>query len=365
MEVQLLRISELPRLGISANRTEKRQPRNGRFLRQCVCLSFFSAFFLCLPLFGQTKGHDQKQRKFSRVVEVELERIPFDGRSAFAFLEQICDLGPRVCGSDAMVQQRKMLTEHFESLNAKVHEQSFDIRHPLTGDDVTVANLIVQWHPEMKRRILFCTHYDTRPFADRDRENPRAPMIGANDGGSGTALLCEMGRMMPPLKGKIADGNVGVDFVFFDAEEFLFEERPDAYFVGSTYFARDYINNPPEYHYEYAILLDMIGDAELNLFFEGNSLRDAKQLTRSIFHVARELRVSEFTPRLRHTVRDDHLPLNQIAKIPTCDIIDFDYPRVGGKISYWHTQEDTIDKCSPASLAKVGWVLHEWLTQLK
>jgi Zn-dependent M28 family amino/carboxypeptidase len=225
---------------------------------------------------------------------------------------------------------------------------------------VEVANLIVQWHPERKRRVLIATHYDTRPFPDNDLRDPRGEFIGANDGGSGTALLCQLGKHMPDLPGEI-----GVDFVLFDAEEFVFDQRNAEYFIGSTYFAKDYAAKPPGYRYEYGVLLDMIGDANLNLYFEKNSLQQAGQLTRSIWQTARRLRVAEFTPRLRHTVRDDHLPLNEIAKIPTCDIIDFDYPQPGGNVSYWHTQQDTLDKCSPLSLAKVGWVVHQWLQDLK
>jgi hypothetical protein len=106
------------------------------------------------------------------------------------------------------------------------------------------------------------------------------------------------------------------------------------------------------------VLVDMIGDKDLEIYQEKNSLLAAPELTRSIWRVANELKVSEFVARPKHEIRDDHLPLNEIARIPTCDIIDFDY---GPRNSYWHTMKDVPSACSGASLAKVGRVLLAWL----
>jgi glutaminyl-peptide cyclotransferase len=104
------------------------------------------------------------------------------------------------------------------------------------------------------------------------------------------------------------------------------------------------------------VLLDMIGDADLRIFYEEQSYEwdDTRPLVEEIWGVAKRLGVREFVPRLGPTVNDDHVPLCRKAKIPTCDVIDFDYP-------YWHTRGDTPDKCSALSLAKVGWVISEWL----
>jgi hypothetical protein len=171
----------------------------------------------------------------------------------------------------------------------------------------------------------------------------------------------ELGKLMPQLT-----GSLGVDFVLFDGEEFVFDDQRDRdyYFVGSTHFAQDYRANPPPYRYRWGVLLDMVGDAHLDLYFEKNSLRYARPLVHDIWNTANRLGVSEFRRQARHELRDDHLKLNEIARIPTCDIIDFDYPRPGARQSYWHTEADTPDKCSPESLAKVGWVVLEWLRSL-
>ena len=293
---------------------------------------------------------------------VRLESIPFNGRRAFQYLEDICKIGRRVSGSEGMRRQQAMLRKHFEQLGGRVRLQQFDVRHPQDGSRVTMGNMIVQWHPDRKERVLLCAHYDTRPFPDEDPDPRKRKdlFLGANDGGSGTAVLCEMAHYMPDLKGKY-----GVDFVLFDGEELVFDSQRDPFFLGSTHFAQDYRRNPPAHRYKFGILLDMVGDRELQIYREQNSRRFAPRLLNDVWNVAADLGVEEFIPRTRHTVNDDHLPLNRIAKIPTIDIIDFDYPRPGLRRSYWHTTADTPDKCSALSLAKVGWVVLEWLKRLK
>ena len=300
------------------------------------------------------------QIKYSKEEEAALKKIPFDGKASYKTLHDVCDLGPRITGSEAMISQQKMLIKHFESLGAKIEKQEFQVLHPQTGERASVMNLIVQWNPDKKKRLILCCHYDTRPYPDKDSVDPRGRFIGANDGASGVALFHELGKQMPKLKCEY-----GVDFVFFDAEEFVFDRRRDPLFVGSTYFSNQYIKSPPEYKYVSGVLIDMIGDRNLNIFYEKNSMQYAPVLTRGIWNTAKKLGVREFIPRQRHRVRDDHLPLNRIAKIPTTDLIDFDYPSPNSRRSYWHTREDTPDKCSALSLAKVGWVLHRWLQEVK
>lgn len=295
-----------------------------------------------------------------RAEQAELDRIPFDGRQAYQYLLDICEIGPRISGSEGMAKQQEYLQSRFEEMGATVEYQAFPVPHPETLEPTTMRNMIIQWHPDRKHRILICAHYDTRPFPDQDPVDPTGLFIGANDGASGPALLLELGKHMKEL-----DRHFGVDFVLFDGEEFVFDRRRDPLFIGSTYFAEEYAARPPEYQYTFGVLVDMIGDQSLELYYESNSMLHARDLTRSIWNTARRLRVREFIPRVRHEIRDDHLPLNQIARIPTCDLIDFDYPAPNARHSYWHTREDSPDKCSPVSLAKVGWVLKEWIYSLE
>ena len=252
---------------------------------------------------------------------------------AYTVLEYLCDSGPRISGTPGMLLQQQMLTQHFEKLGATVSRQSFQVRHPVHLTPVELTNLIVRWHPERKLRVMICCHYDTRPFPDRDKINPTGIFLGANDGASGVGLLCEMARYMPQL-----ESEYGVDFVFFDGEEFVYLARRDPLFLGSTHFAKQYAANPESTRYAAAVLVDMIGDKDLTLFLEKNSWNYARGITKQIWDVAADLEITEFIPRTKYEIRDDHLPLIQIAGIETCDIIDFDFPK-GRANTYWHTEE--------------------------
>ena len=291
----------------------------------------------------------------------QLKSIPFNGSRSYQILKDLCAMGSRTSGSEGMKKQREFLTRYFTQLNGKVQLQSFDIRHPVDGSRVTMHNMIVQWHPKREKRILLCAHYDTRPFPDRDPDpsKRRGVFLGANDGASGVALLCGLAHSMADLK-----GSYGVDFVLFDGEEFVFDAEVDPYFLGSTEFAKSYRNTPPPYRYRWGVLLDMVADEQLQIYQEINSWKYARPVVQDIWAVAKKLGVIEFRSQRKHEIRDDHLPLNEIALIPTCDIIDFDYPRPGLRTSYWHTQQDNPKHCSAVSLARVGWVVQEWLRQL-
>lgn len=292
----------------------------------------------------------------------------FDAQVAFSHLEKICEIGPRISTTAGMLQQQKYLRDLFLPMSAEVTLQKFMARNPLSdpgGFDgrstkLELANMIVRFQPELKQRLLFCCHYDTRPFPDRDRRNPQGTFIGANDGASGVAVLCELGRHLAAIKGPY-----GVDLVFFDGEEFVYVNRRDPMFLGSTYFANQYVQRRADFRYAYAILIDMVGDKNLQIFFERNSLQYAPRLTRSIWGVAQRLKVREFVAKERHTISDDHLPLNRIAGIPTCDVIDFDFPSLRSKNAFWHTEKDVPENCSAESLGKVGRVLLQWTVEMQ
>lgn len=281
-----------------------------------------------------------------------------DDKRAKTYLDQICKIGRRISGTEGMAKQQKLLADHFREHGAEVNLQQFDLPHPQTGKPTRFANMIVTWHPKATKRILIACHYDTRPFPDQDRRNPKGLFIGANDGASGVALMMEMAHHMKNAKTKY-----GVDFVLFDGEELIYPDpnRPDwndmkNYFLGSTHFAKQYRDHPPKHRYVAGVLVDMVAGRNLKIFMERNSLKMAPEVTRSIWKVAASLRVREFIRREKHDVNDDHIPLNMIAKIPTCDLIDFDYP-------HWHTTRDVPAKCSGRSLEKVGRVLMKWIEE--
>ncbi len=285
---------------------------------------------------------------------------PLDAQRAYGYLLEICAIGPRPSGSPGMEKQQAFLEEYFRKLGGKVSLQRFRAEHP-KGGEVAMANILVEWHPERKERILLCAHYDTRPHADRDIDPAKrreGAFIGANDGASGVAVLMELAHLMPKLEGPL-----GVDFLLVDGEELVYTEGQDPYFLGSIWFARQYAKNPPSHKYRWGVVLDMVGDANLSIYQERHSATwsETRPLVKSIWGTAARLGVKEFIPRVGYVVQDDHVPLRNTAKIPTIDLIDF--ADAGGTTppGYWHTTQDTPQRCSGSSLAKVGWVVYEWL----
>jgi hypothetical protein len=284
--------------------------------------------------------------------------VDFDAARAMKYLETICKIGPRISGSDGMKKQQELLRKHFETLGGEVKLQPFTARQKSRQTPVEMANLIVSWFPDRPRRVIICSHYDTRPIADQepDRRNWTRDFLSANDGGSGVALLMELAHAMKDLK-----TNVGVDFVFFDGEEYIFDpgnelHEGDRYFFGSEHFARTYRASKGKQRYLAAVLLDMIGGKDASFPIEQNSWMKAGPLVQALWTVARDQRCPAFQWQQGPNVRDDHLALND-AGIPAVDIIDFNY-------AHWHRLSDLPENCSGASLEQVARVLLAWLRRM-
>ena len=271
----------------------------------------------------------------------------FDQDRAFTLLKKQCDFGARVPGSEAHQKCKTFLVETLRKYANRVTQQSFQASFKPGDKTVNCYNIIANFHIENSKRLLLCAHWDTRPWADRDPNpaNHKIPVIGASDGASGVAVLLEIARIIHILK-----PTYGIDIVLFDAEDFGTYGNNESWALGSDFFAKTIARN---YQPEFGILLDLIGDADQQLYIEQNSNQYAKDVVDRIWNKANDMGIIEFIPEVRHDVYDDHLNLLQ-AGIQCIDIIDFDY-------EYWHTVEDTPDKCSPRSLANVGKVLVEIL----
>jgi hypothetical protein len=280
--------------------------------------------------------------------------IAFDAKRAMGYLEEVCKIGPRISGTEGMSKQQALLQKHFEGLGGRVEFQRFTVRQKSQAQPVEMANLIVSWHPGRERRVILCSHYDTRPIADResDRRRWREPFVSANDGGSGVALLMELAHHMKDLK-----TTVGVDFVFFDGEEYIFDPAGDKYFFGSEYFADSYLKDRSRRRYVAAVLFDMIGGKDARFPWEQNSYFQAAALLGELWQIAGQQKCSAFVNEVGPEVRDDHLALNK-ARIPAVDIIDFSY-------SHWHLLSDLPENCSGESLAQVARVIATWLPHVK
>lgn len=290
---------------------------------------------------------------------VGVSEVKFDPEQAAKYLKAICDIGPRISGSEGMKKQQELIEKHFAALGAKVEKQEFKARQRSRKEPVDMTNLIVSWKPDATRRVLLCTHYDTRPIADQEanRGNWNKPFISANDGASGVAMLMELGNHMKDLKSEY-----GIDFVFFDGEEYVFETSPtggDEYFFGSAHFASEYAKSRDKrkFKYEAGVLFDLFAGKGAKYTVEMNSFVRARAIVDQLWKVASDLNVKCFRYERGPEVQDDHLALNT-AGIPTADVIDFDYP-------HWHKLTDTPDKCSGEQMAEVVRVVTTWLQLIK
>jgi hypothetical protein len=304
---------------------------------------------------GEAGGQPMDKVPFAgdRVPAEKAKPVPFNAKRAMGYLEAICAIGPRMSGTGGMKKQQELIQAHFEKLGAKVVFQTFKAKQRSQPKEIEMANIIVSWHPDRQKRVILCSHYDTRPIADRepDKRKWREKFLSANDGGSGVALLMELANHMKDLKTP-----VGVDFVFFDGEEWVFNQT-DKYFFGSEYFAKTWKATKDRPDYKAAILLDMIAGENLRLPAEGTSWFRARPLVQEIWTLAGELRSSAFINKVGDRVMDDHLALQNVG-IPAIDLIDFEYP-------HWHRLSDVPENCSGESMEQVARVLAVWLQRMK
>lgn len=266
----------------------------------------------------------------------------FDGQTAFGYLEQQMAFGPRIPGRPGHRQTGDWLLAELRARADTVIVQ--EIRHVTrSGETLELRNFFARFRPAATERVLLVAHWDTRPMADKSENlgQQRLPVPGANDGASGVAVLLGVAdalKARPPAQ--------GVDLLFVDGEDYgdwNDAEHRDV-LIGSRYFAA---HQPPGYQPLFAVVFDIVADKDLQIFQEGYSVQNAPEVVQRVWRTAADLGYERyFMPGVKHTLTDDHIPLQE-AGIRAIDVIDFDYP-------YWHTTDDTIDKVSAASLQIVG-----------
>src|SRR3990172_5193564 len=259
--------------------------------------------------------------------------VAFDGESAMRFVEQQMAFGPRVPGSGANRQAGDRIIASLAESGWATAAQSLDYR------GVRLRNIQATDGRTDGSLILIGAHYDSRKLADQESAPNTDPVPGANDGASGVGVLLELARVLPT-----DPPGCRVQLAFFDGEDSGGLDGWD-WIVGSTYMADSLTEMP-----DAVIVVDMVGDEDLEIFMEGNSDRG---LRGSIWETATSLGYTSFVPIVKYTMIDDHIPFIKKG-IASVDIIDFDYP-------YWHTRRDTLDRLSPASLEQVGRTLQTWL----
>ncbi len=279
--------------------------------------------------------------------------MQFDQYRAFQYLEKQVAFGCRVPGTEAHRVCRNWIIDMCQRSADTVLVQTFRAYRPVTKDTVDAYNIIARIRPEQPQRVMLSTHWDTRPFADKDIFYSNKPVPGANDGASGTAVLLEILECLTKF-----DSDIGIDIIFWDAEDMGIAGNGMYFCQGSEYYAYHPIPPIPQI----GILIDMIGDQNLEIPIEANSMLYAPELVLEVWDIAHKLGYQNVFPKkIGQEIYDDHIPLNIIAGIPTIDLIDFHYYHQGRNI--WHTVHDLPAYCSPYSLKCIGDILLFWLSR--
>ena len=290
----------------------------------------------------------------------EIEKVQpvgpdFNADSAYIYLQEQCDFGPRTMNSTAHDKCEKWIIQKFEQYGCKVTTQKATL-NGYDGTPLRSTNIIASYNPEATTRIMFCAHWDCRPWADNDPDstNWHKPIVAANDAASGVGVMIELARI---LKGSGLE--LGVDFICFDAEDygtpqwFEGEDPGDTWALGAQYFA----NNLPEgYAPRYGILLDMVGGVGAKFYREGMSMQYAPAIVKKVWNAARQVGYGSYFPKDDGgMITDDHIPVNQTANIPCIDVIPY-YPDCA-QSSFgptWHTIADNMDNIDKNTLKAVG-----------
>ena len=282
----------------------------------------------------------------------------FDADSAYDFISKQVAFGPRIPGTPAQSKCAAWLTEKLKSYTPDVVVQ--DLKVGLYNrNQVPCKNIVASFNPKASKRILLCAHWDTRPWSDRDSSNPKLPFDGADDGGSGVAVLLEIASLLskqPPA--------VGVDIAFFDVEDYgppswdsqSKNEEINGYCLGT----QEWANTPHVANYRayYGILLDMVGAKNATFLQEGLSLQNAPTIVQKVWDTAASLGYGNYFLYTRvNPIVDDHSFVNSINQTPCIDIINLDKTSPTGFARHWHTQRDNMNIIDKQTLKAVGQTL--------
>ena len=317
------------------------------------------ASFLMLTACGNSKKDKKRQPK----VEDRIVGPQFSSDSAYMFCQQQCDFGPRTMNSEAHEKCGQWIVAKFQSYGMQVTEQ----RATLTGYDGTRLlsnNIIAAFRPEATERILLCAHWDSRPWADNDPDeaNWHTPVIAANDGASGVAVMLEIARLLNQNDTSL-NRSIGVDFVCFDAEDWGTPQWYDkatgsnTWALGSQHWAAHL--HRAGYKARYGILLDMVGGQGARFYREGVSMYYAPKAVERVWNAAHTCGYASFFPNEEGgAITDDHGPVNEVAGIPCIDIIPY-YPdcRESSFGPTWHTVNDDMQHIDANTLKAVGQTL--------
>ena len=311
----------------------------------------FVALMSCASCKQAAKQADDTNQETSQAVPV------FEADSAYFFCDRQCSFGPRTMNSTAHDNCRKWIVEQFERFGCQVEQQNADLKG-YDGTTLKATNIIARHRPEAKQRILLCAHWDSRPWADNDidEKNWHTPVLAANDGASGVAVMLEIARLIQ----NDTTLAVGVDFVCFDAEDWGVPQwtdmqMEDSWALGAQHWAKNY-KARDGVDMMFGILLDMVGGENAQFYKEQFSMKYAPRIVDKVWNAAQKAGYSGyFPPEIGGAITDDHEPVNTIAGIPTIDIIPY-YP-MDERSSFgptWHTVNDDMNHIDRQTLKAVG-----------
>ena len=282
----------------------------------------------------------------------------FSTDTCMKYIQEQCDFGPRVTGSKEAALCRQYLVEQFKCFGAQVEEQPCEVTL-WDGSKLSACNIIAKVNPDNQDRILFCAHWDSRPWADNDPNllNHQKPVLAANDGASGVAVMLELARLMSkeqPIK-------TGIDFVCFDVEDYGTPQwaNEEEASEGSTWClgSRAWTEQAAQDNYQarFGILFDMVGGRGSTFSKELISIYYAQPIVEMLWHIAKQIGYGQFFPLSEgSSIMDDHVNVNKIANVPCIDIVPYhtDGPSPFGPT--WHTVSDTPENIDPYVLEAVG-----------
>lgn len=301
------------------------------------------------------KGQGTRDKKsINPIVAVPtIEKPNFDSDSAYFYIQQQVDFGPRFPNNEAHGKCALFLKKKLSSYGFITQIQIGKVT-TFNNKEITIKNIIGEYNPAAKKRILLFAHWDSRPFADQDTKDLTKPILGANDGGSGVGVLLEVARQLSIIK-----PNIGVDIIFFDAEDYgqpssaMTLMDSDSWCLGSQYWAKN--QHQPNYKAEFGILLDMVGSENALFTQESISMQYAPEIVKKVWNIAHQLGYFNYfiNEQTSFVGTDDHKYVNQLANIPSIDIIH--YERSTGNFHHsWHTHHDDMDVINKITLSVVG-----------
>ena len=271
-----------------------------------------------------------------------------DADSMFSFVERQLSFGPRIPGSKGHAACAEWMVSKFNSYGAKTQIQSGNFITP-SGKNIPVKNVIASYLPEKTTgRLMITAHWDTRPLADKDAQNPNAPVPGANDGGSGVAVILEIARQF-----SMKAPSVGVDLILWDAEDSGNYNDEVSWCIGSQYWVKNPHVTP--YRASFGINLDMVGAKDARFTKDEHSSLNAPAETDKVWNLAHNLGFGSYFPLNAKGFAsiDDHYFIMQGASLPMVEVIDRNVAS-GEFFPHWHTTTDNLDQIDRNTLKAVG-----------